>query len=149
MQKEIKILVIAVVIILLSAFITVYWYIGTHEFGPYIIGILEIGGEVDTVDGNITITLSGEYVEDSDCRVTMTNASGGMTSFNADEKTFEMDNNGNKIEWVDYSQDGNVGLGDIIRVNHSNGLEVGTWFVKIIQISSGKAAYDSNAIDVK
>jgi len=106
-----------------------------------------ITGVLDTVDGNITITLSGENLDGTDARIMLTAYDNNIISF--EPPTTSASHPFYTISWIDASADGDVGSGDIIKITNTGGLSKGDWFVKIIQISSGKAAYDSSAIEVK
>jgi len=139
--------VILMVAITVAIAATVYVYV-SGMLSPVPTAAPSITGVLSTTDGNITITLSGEYLDGADARITCTNTDNTVFSFkppatSAVESTVT-------IQWIDASDDGDVGSGDIIKVNGTGAqLTPGDWFVKIIQISTGKAAYDSSAIEIK
>jgi len=138
--------VILMVAITVAIAATVYVYV-SGMLSPVPTAAPSITGVLDTVDGNITITLSGEYLDGTDARITCTNPSNTVFSF--EPPITSNTSGGATITWVDASDDGDVGSGDIIKVTSASGLTIGDWFVKIIQISSGKASYDSSAIEIK
>jgi len=138
--------VILMVAITVAIAATVYVYV-SGMLSPVPTAAPSVTGVLDTVDGNITITLSGEYLEGTDARITCTNPSN--TVFYFEPPTTSNTTGGVTVQWIDASADGDVGSGDIIKVTNTSGLALGDWFVKIIQISSGKAAYDSSAVEIR
>jgi len=141
--------VILMVAITVAIAATVYVYV-SGMLSPVPTAAPSITGILDTKDGNIKITLSGEYLDGTDARVTLTSPDNTVSSFELPD-TF-VQTGVNNITWIDASDDDDIGSGDIIKVTNTTldgQLEPGDWYVKIIQISTGKAAYDSSAIEIK
>jgi len=147
--------VILMVAITVAIAATVYVYV-SGMLSPVPTAAPNITGTVKTVDDNVTITLSGEYVEITDARITVTDVNNSVASVNEPDPSCEYDltdetwtnrtgtlSSVSYLTWIDASGDGNIGGGDIIKVYDDNGLDVGTWYVKVIQASSGKPALDS------
>ena len=147
--------VILMVAITVAIAATVYVYV-SGMLSPVPTAAPSITGVLSTTDGNITITLSGEYIDGTDTRITVTAWNNTVWSFEppvTEASLGKVAGGKATIMWIDASADGDVGSGDIIKVQNTSaittGLTHGDWFVKIIQISSGKAAYDSSAIEIK
>ncbi len=146
--------VILMVAITVAIAATVYVYV-SGMLSPVPTAAPNITGTVKTADDNISITLSGEYVEITDCRITVTDVNNSVCSVNEPDPSWAYDLDAGatnitgtlgsscKLTWIDSSGDGNIGGGDIIKVQDPNGLDSGTWYVKVIQVSSGKPALDS------
>ncbi|MBN2066188.1 MAG: type IV pilin N-terminal domain-containing protein [Candidatus Thermoplasmatota archaeon] len=146
--------VILMVAITVAIAATVYVYV-SGMLSPVPTAAPNITGTVKTVDDNITITLSGEYVEITDARITVTDVNNSVASVEEPVRSYSYDLEAGAVNitgtlssscaltWIDASGDGNIGGGDLIKVQDPNGLDVGTWYVKVIQVSSGKPALDS------
>ncbi len=135
--------VILMVAITVAIAATVYVYV-SGMLSPVPTAAPNITGTVKTTDGNITITLSGEYVTYADARITITDNDNAVYVNDSCGPSDNWTLSGTlTCVWIDASGDGNIGGGDIIKVFDSDGLDSGTWFVKVIQKSSGKPALDS------
>jgi len=151
--------VILMVAITVAIAATVYVYV-SGMMSPNPTAAPNIMGSYDTTGRNIVITLSGESLDADDARLTVTTVNDtvnskdtpvsstaypGWTTAAGTDPIRDYYN----ITWIDASADGDIGSGDIIKVTGSahydhpdDTLAAGTWFIKIIQVSSGKAALD-------
>ncbi len=141
--------VILMVAITVAIAATVYVYV-SGMLSPTPKNAPNITGVISTQNQNVTITLSGDVMSANDARVVITSWNDTVTTIaditagSAESLTAE-----GTFKWIDSSGDSKIGAGDTIKVyNTTDGLSVGDWYIKIIQKSTGKPAYDSDAIEI-
>ena len=151
--------VILMVAITVAIAATVYVYV-SGMLSPSPSRATNIAGTVSTNSTQISIKLSGEYLQPDDCRVTVTDPSGTVAEISdVAEGTNSFDSgalSNYRFLWIDQSADDKIGAGDLIKVNttspgtntFSSLGDDGTWYVQLIEKSNGKPAFDSDAIDV-
>jgi FlaG/FlaF family flagellin (archaellin) len=114
-----------------------------------------ITGTIETKNQNITISLAGDTLSADDARITITDSGDNVRINNSVDEgsAWDIDAAGGNTEsfkWVDANGDDKIGSGDTLKVyDDDGGLSVGSWYVKVIQKSTGKAAYDSSEIEIE
>ncbi len=152
MKKQI--LIFGLVIIILATFVSGCIKIQDDEDDseedntPEPQEVPNITGVICITDSNITMTLSGEFLDYNDAKITVTGPDyivgveddlvNGM-----EEKLINC-----YFRWVDINDDSNIGEGDKLYIYNDTGLKSGDWSISIIQQSSGIVAYFSGVIDL-
>ncbi len=147
--------VILMVAITVAIAATVYVYVSgmlspTPKTAPIITGTIE------TKNKNIEISLAGDTLSANDARITITDNNDTVYTNAAPSAgtAWDIDLTGpgtSEFKWIDQNGDSKIGSGDTLRLYNNTlnkGLRDGDWYVKVIQKSTGKAAYDSSAIEI-
>ena len=120
--------------------ITITYELTNEQIGSWTfpeIPIANISASIDTSDGNITMTLSGDYLTIDDFAVDIYDETYyyGRTTILEPIPSYEvtLTSDGGFFKWLDINGDGNVGNQDILKIYRNNGLDSGEWYIEINQ----------------